>query len=147
MNRRIQKKRWKEDTTAKQVDLLERVEALEKLSQRMTAEQTAQRERVSAVSDDLMTYKAAQRQRQEREAWYRARQERIRWEREQERRDFRMKLARGAAMLTFAVSFLIFALMLPAPERAEEPGEAQTVVAEADPAAGVVRAVALSQEG
>ena len=147
MNRRTKKKEWQKQTTAQQTDLLERVAALEALSQRMIAEQTVQRERIVSVTDDLMVYKAAQRQRQEREARYRARQERIRWEREQEKREFRMKLKQGAAIVALAVALLLFALMLPVPERNELISTAEPMVVAADPAGGVVEAVAMNWEG
>lgn len=146
MNRRIKKKLWKEQTTAQQADLLERVEALEDLTLLMSHEQTHHWEQLIRVRDSLDTYKAAQRQRQEREANYRARRERVRWEQEQERREGRMKLAQGAAMLTFAVSFLIFALMLPAPERSEPVSTAEPMVVSVDPADGVIEAMAMSWE-
>ena len=147
MNRRTKKKEWQKLTTAQQADLMERVTALENLSQSIIAEQNIQRERVSAVADDLIVYKAAQRQRQEREARYRARQERIRWEKEQEKREFHLKLKQGAAIVALAVAVLLFALVLPVPERDELIGTAEPMVVAADPAEGVVEAVAMNWEG
>lgn len=146
MKKRIQKKRWKEETTAQQADLLERVEALEDLTLLMSHEQTKHWEQLIRVRDSLDTYKAAQRQRQEREANYRARRERVRWEQEQERREGRMRLARGAAMLTFVVSLLIFALALPAPEPAAPGIAPEPMAVAAEPAEGVIEAMALSLE-
>ena len=58
-----------------------------------------------------------------------------------------MKLAQGAAMLAFAVSLLLFALMLPAPEVNEPELAAEPMVIAAEPAEGVVEAVAMSWEG
>ena len=147
MNRRIKKKRWKEQTNARQADLLERVAALEDLTLLMSHEQTQHWEQLIRVRDSLDNYKAAQKQRQEREAKYRARRERARWEQEQERREGRMRLARGTAMMAFAVSLLIFALMLPAPEQDNPKGEAEPVaVVAVEPAQGVIEAVALTWE-
>ena len=143
MKRRIKKKKWKEETTAQQADLLERVAALEKLSQHMIAEQNTQRERVTAVSDDLMIYKAAQRKRQEQEAKKKLERECLRREREDERR----ANIKSAAMIAGAMSFLIFALMLPAPERSEPVSTAEPMVVAVDPADGVIEAMAMSWEG
>ena len=111
MNRRIQKKRWKEETMAQQADLLERVEALEELTRNMAAEQTAQRERVADLSDYMDSYQAAVANAMKLSAERRARQERIRREREAERRLIR----RGTLMLAGAMGLLVLALMLPAP--------------------------------
>ena len=147
MNRRIKKKRWKEQTNARQADLLERVAALEDLTLLMSHEQTQHWEQLIRVRDSLDNYKAAQKQRQEREAKYRARRERIRLEREAERRRFRRGWAKCAAMLAVAVSFLMFALMLPSPERIEPVSTAEPMAVAADPAEGVVEAVVLSWEG
>ena len=143
MKRRIQKKKWKEETTAQQADLLERVEALEELTRNMAAEQTAQRERVTDLSDYMDSYQAAVANAMKLSAERRARQERIRREREAERRLIR----RGTLMLAGAMGLLVLALMLPAPEEVEPVSTAEPMVVAVDPADGVIEAMAMSWEG
>lgn len=146
MNRRMKKKQWKEQTTAKQADLQERVEALEELTRNMAAEQTAQRERIATVSHDLMLYKAAQRRRQEKAAEAKEQRERSRQERENARR-VRNRNIRDGVIVTVAVVGIIFAVMLPAPDVTEPVPTVEPMVVMAEPAEGVVEAVALSWEG
>lgn len=147
MNRRTKKKEWQKRTTEQQADLLERVAALEELSQHMAAEQTRQRERADELEDDLFRYQQAVNNAMRKAYERRARRERIRLEREAERRRFRRGWAKCAAMLAVAVSFLMFALMLPSPERIEPVSTAEPMAVAADPAEGVVEAVVLSWEG
>lgn len=147
MNRRIKKKEWKKQTTAQQADLLERVAALEELTCRMAAEQTSQRERVEMVEDDLMTHKALERTRRNREAAAWAQRERTRQEREMERRQKRRDAIRYGALLAGSALALVFALMLPAPEAAEPVSTAEPMVVAVDPADGVIEAMAMSWEG
>ena len=147
MNRRAKKKEWKKQTTARQADLMERVEALENLTRCMAAEQTAQRERVDDVHDELHLYQEAHAKRHTIEDERRRRQHRIRLEREMERRQKRRDAIRYGALLAGSALALVVALMLPAPEVAEPVPTVEPMVVMAEPAEGVVEAVAMNWEG
>lgn len=147
MKKRIQKKRWKEETTAQQVDLRERVAALEELTLRMVAEQTSQRKMLDDVTDGLILFREAHSKRHAIEDERRRRQARIRMEREQERRRRREDWAKLGGLAAFAVAFMCFAVTFPAPEMIEPEEPGQSAVVTVEPAQGVVEAVALSLEG
>ena len=137
MNRRMKKKAWKEQTTAQQADLMERVEALEELTLRITAEQTVQREATNDLMDELDAYQRAVSHYMQQEAERRIRRERIRMEREMERRKKRMEWCKTLSIAAFAVASMCFALALPAPEM-EEPAGVQPVVCEVQPVEAMV---------
>lgn len=147
MKKRIQKKRWKEETAAQQVDLRERVAALEELTRHMTAEQTNQREMLDDVTDGLLLFREAHSKRHAIEDERRRRQARIRMEREQERRRRRQEWAKLGALAAFAVVFMCFAVTFPAPELIKPEELEQSVAVTVEPAQGVAEAVALSLEG
>ena len=144
MKKRIKKKRWKEETTQQQADLMERVAALEELTRQMATAQTLQWERVDAVYADLHRYQTAQNRRNAIEDDRRVRQARIRMEREQERRRRRKDWAKLLALAAFAVAFMCFAVTFPAPELIEPEEPIQSAVVTVCPAQGVAEAVALS---
>ena len=146
MKKRIQKKRWKEETTAQQNDLLERVAALEELTLRMTAGQSEQRDRTDELEYDLHLYQTAHAKRHAIEDERRRRQARVRMEREQERRRRRQDEAKLFALAAFAVAFMFFAVTFPAPELIEVEEPVQSAVVTVCPAQGVAEAVALSLE-
>lgn len=143
MKKRVQKKRWKEQTTAQQSDLLERVAALEELTLLMTAEQTTQRERVEEVTDGLILFREVHTKHHEAEAARRIRRYRIRLEREMERRRKRKEWARLGALATFAVAFLCFALVFPAYEPMEPVGATTSEAVAVNPAEGMIEVMAL----
>jgi len=147
MKKRIKKKVWKEKTTAQQADLMERVAALEELTRQMATEQTSQRERLDDVAEGLMTHQELDRIYRKRENDARLYRQKVRRERELERKYRRLGWAKLGAMAAFAVALLIFALMLPVPERADSTGPAEPVATVAYPAEGVNEAMALSWEG
>jgi len=100
MNARTRKK-----TQAKDVEA--RLEALEEMTRRMAAEQTAQRERAAVLND----YQTADAKARRVEAQRRARNYRVQIERSRRRRDNR----RCLALLAVALLCLAVALVLPAP--------------------------------
>ena len=100
MNARARKK-----AQAKDVDA--RLTALEELTRRMAAEQTAQRERAAVLND----YQAADAKARRVEAQRRARNHRAQIERNRRRRDNR----RCLALLAVALLCLTVALVLPVP--------------------------------
>lgn len=143
MKKRVQKKRWKEQTTAQQSDLLERVAALEELTLLMTAEQTSQRERVEGVQEDLDLFRAAHASRHAAEDAHRRRQRRIQLERERERRQKRREWRRLGILATYAVSCFCLALMFQPPEPMTPMEEPTTVAVEAVPVGNVGEALGL----
>lgn len=138
MNRRMKKK-----VHNREVD--ERLDALEELTRRMAAEQTAQRERNEELSENLHLFQEAHARRHAVEDQRRRRQTRIHLERERERRQARRELAKCFAVLAVAIAFLLFALMLPTPVEAEPIMTAEPVAVAVTPAEGVMEAVAMSQ--
>ena len=142
MKKRIRKKRWKEETTAQQVDLQERVDALEELTLRMTEAHSTMLKWVDAVEMELHLHKQEYNRRNAIETKRILRQERIRMEREQERRRNRQVWSRLSALAAFAVAFMCFALTFPAPE-VIAPEPVQSAVVAVEPAQGVIEAVAL----
>lgn len=143
MKKRIQKKRWKEQTTAQQVDLQERVDALEELTLRMTEAHSTMLKWVDAVEMELHLHKQEYNRRNAIETKRILRQERIRMEREQERRRNRQVWSRLSALAAFAVAFMCFALTFPAPEVIAPEEPVQSAVVAVEPAQGVIEAVAL----
>jgi len=139
MNRRMKKK-----VHNREVD--ERLDALEELTRRMAAEQTAQREMVGEVEDCLMEYQEAVNRVARRATESRIRRERIRLERERERRQARRELAKCFAVLAVAIAFLLFALLLPTPAEAEPILTAEPVAVAVTPAEGVMEAVSVIWE-
>lgn len=143
MKKRIRKKKqWQKQTTAQQVDLQERVEALEELTLRMTEAHSTMLKWVDAVEMELHLHKQEYNRRNAIETKRILRQERIRMEREQERRRNRQVWSRLSALAAFAVAFMCFALTFPAPELIE-PEPVQSAVVAVEPAQGVIEAVAL----
>ena len=144
MKKRIKKKRWKEETTQQQADLMERVAALEELSLRQAQAQGTLLKWVDSVEMELNRYLTAQNRRNAIEDERRRRQARIRMEREQERRRRRKDWAKLLALAAFAVAFMCFAVTFPAPEMIEPEEPIQSAVVTVCPAQGVAEAVALS---
>ena len=142
MKKRIRKKRWKEQTTAQQADLQERVDALEELTLRMTEAHNNMLKWVDAVEMELHIHKQEYNRRNAIETKRILRQERIRMEREQERRETRQAWAKLSALAAFAVAFMCFAVTFPAPEFIEQEPIQPAIVA-VEPAHGVIEAVAL----
>lgn len=138
MNRRMKKKQWKEQTTAQQADLMERVGALEWQMAAATAELSIQRDvqfelidltdslpravaGLQAVSidmykkieDDLASYKLEELERRRQEAIDKAEREHRRWKREMMQQKKRESWARVIAFAAFGLALLGFALWLP----------------------------------
>ena len=113
MNRRIRKKKWKEETTARQADLLERMNALEELTRLMTAEQNEQREWLDMLESDLDLHERTDRARRNKEAAARLARERARRQREAERRRRMRSWAGVITFAAFAVAVFAFAIWLP----------------------------------